>query len=873
MGSINNPDSSRPSAMEPPRPGPATRELRRPTRVPLQGSNPGHAGTLDGPQAARKASGRTALSGMAGMSRDVEQESIDGTVKRPRRIVSAGAAAAAGAQAGGSLRPPSANAALPRPDSTSSGPASASANPSTPLRRSHLSTSQSSTAISRNATTLESPATRVRTRNLASRALTSSLALSTSSNAKPEKEPEKEPGTARPTRRILGESSNKDMRTNLLRNRTTVSPEENRAERLARRSSTTASPSSRNSPRRSSSASSSDSTPNATTRRAAPSAGRLSSSSVSANSPLRTSTRASHSSQVPPPPTGMRPPMTSRLAPSQRRLGSAATSASASSGPGGSAIPVSTISSSRTLGASLSRSRAGIAGGERTEQRAPSNGLGRASLGGSSIRRAAGPGSSAGGASAKLGLGPPPGTAAAGHAARRASTRSTPLRESSSRLEGKGKERERDGITDLGDSLRSASRNSSRRGSWETVGSNSAATPMSAATAEVASGTPTAAPSTRTAHIDSPDTFATPRKLDEPSLFDLTPSVNPARPTFDYVSPPPLGELLGSSATSTTSSLTVPSSQASRAPTSLPQPRQLSLLLKSSQPRHRTRGRESTSLEELLRSGLSSHRPGGGGATDDDLLLVDEGTSRIMMEEIEAFGRTSTNSTGSVGEARAGGFSPWRGRVVSLSTSLRRGKTGGDVSFEADRSVDVSRGTVEGGGGGEGAVEHDDDEMEDREVLVLQPTSDEAIQLRREKEQLESELERVRAEARDAQARAIDDLKIELEAVRNEALERQRAWDEDRRRHQATANQGALLASSRGPGPAASVDASCHLDLVRRIHAHATTRASYEVLESRATRDRDELGSALDALKVIGQSLEMWKANLVVSVGEDVDRQ
>ncbi|BGP49563.1 hypothetical protein JCM10450v2_005457 [Rhodotorula kratochvilovae] len=353
--------------------------------------------------------------------------------------------------------------------------------------------------------------------------------------------------------------------------------------------------------------------------------------------------------------------------------------------------------------------------------------------------------------------------------------------------------------------------------------------------------------------------FATPRKpasaVDAPSPEYATPAADLSTLShFSHASflsplPPP------ASSSSTTSDLGASLS-------ATPKPKQLTLL----RPRARARPRESASLEELLRSGLlpgsspAASSAGGGEGADEWELLLDEGSSRLMREEILA-GDAAAPAPAGQGQGQG---TPWRGRVVSVGMSARRRSVVASPGSPADRAL-LSPPRHEGAPA--------QTQGEDRVLLLRQSTS-EASALRRQLAALQGEVALLRSaraageEERDARAAALE---RELDAARAREDEAREEWEAERREMEeemaelASVVAAPAAAPVQGVGPArvAALEArqrALELDLgaERAVAARTAAAQAYRTVEGGARRERAEIKGELAALRALQQGLGLW---------------
>ncbi|GAA5999575.1 uncharacterized protein JCM10292_004240 [Rhodotorula paludigena] len=381
-------------------------------------------------------------------------------------------------------------------------------------------------------------------------------------------------------------------------------------------------------------------------------------------------------------------------------------------------------------------------------------------------------------------------------------------------------------------------------------------------------------------------TFRTPRKADEPSFEDASPDASLSHfshASFLSPAPPPPS----SAAASAEPPHTLSASTSSHPP----QPKQLSALLHSQRtPRARARARESLSLEELLRLGLArggtpgrvSNGGGGSSGAGDELeLLLDEGTSRLMLEEIGG----GKGSDGPVEDARAGPLTPWRGRVVSVSSARRN-------SLAASLSASMV-GSPSGGNAGTGdsflSPPRGIPAGDENKVLLLRQSTAEASDLRRQLSALQSEVDRLRTDRdrlshahvaeceRDSEAaRRMQALEDELERAhaREEAMRGD--WDAERREMECEMAELASVAASAPPPPLPLLlgqeereRAAClerqHAVVLAREGARtacASEAVALEAFGAGARRDRAEVAGALETVRALAQGLQLWSVQV-----------
>ncbi|BGP00997.1 Proteophosphoglycan ppg4 [Rhodotorula toruloides ATCC 204091] len=442
-----------------------------------------------------------------------------------------------------------------------------------------------------------------------------------------------------------------------------------------------------------------------------------------------------------------------------------------------------------------------------------------------------------------------------------------------------------------------AASQTSRKSSWETVGSS--ARPSLSGRDEMSQRTGGADQTWETdragragatgANAFDDASYATPRKpsaAPAPGMI-LSPPSPDSSPTADLSTDDP--NLSHFSHASFLSPL--PSAPTDQSPTlSLPKPPPLPLARTLA--RTRSKPRESASLEDILRLGLLNSQmrrgsmlgPAGGGGDELELLL-DEGSSRLMSEELASSigaGDGDFGSEAPEGEKRAkkdSPLTPWRGRVVSLSGSMsaRKASSPGAASGSG-LLASPSAGSDAGQGGGK--------------VLLLRQSTTEASDLRRQVASLLAEVEQlkrgqagrevVREEAEGERER-VKELRQELEAAREREDELRRDWEEERRAMEEDLAELAAaavvspttsaLAATPSPNDSAlspSLSAmnrslALSLQLSDTLCAHRQTSTLYDAVQARAKMEREEVKGSLEALRVIAAGLRAWEGGLQVA--------
>lgn len=308
---------------------------------------------------------------------------------------------------------------------------------------------------------------------------------------------------------------------------------------------------------------------------------------------------------------------------------------------------------------------------------------------------------------------------------------------------------------------------------------------------------------------------------------------------------------------------------------------------------NRSKPRESTSLDEILRLGmlnqsqLAGTTAGGPGGGLELELLLDEGSSRMMTEEL----RDSLGPPASAGDAASPApapTTPWRGRIVSVGASAKRrslatsGQALGSLSEEgATLSSPPPPGNGQAG-----------------QVLLLRQSTTEASDLRRQVAALSAELELVKRERdetastveRGQQAVAderVEALQRELEAAQARENDLRSDWEAERRAMEedmaelaaatAAATSSSTLTAMPQPREEEAATATNHSQQARateRAHwtllltasesAGASLRAgsTFEHVEQLAKREREDTRLALASLQSLARGLEGWRAML-----------
>ncbi|BGP33372.1 hypothetical protein JCM10296v2_005172 [Rhodotorula toruloides] len=289
----------------------------------------------------------------------------------------------------------------------------------------------------------------------------------------------------------------------------------------------------------------------------------------------------------------------------------------------------------------------------------------------------------------------------------------------------------------------------------------------------------------------------------------------------------------------------------------------------------RSKPRESASLEDILRLGLLNSQmrrgsvlgPAGGGGDELELLL-DEGSSRLMSEELASSIGAGDGDVGSEAgkadkrEKKDSPLTPWRGRVVSL---------GGSTSVRKVTSPSSDAG--QGGG----------------KVLLLRQSTTEASDLRRQVASLLAEVEQLKRaqHGRDvvheedvSERERVKELERALEAAREREDEVRRDWEEERRAMEEDLAELAAAAAVNPTTPALAATPSpdhsarfaslfatnrslaLSLQLSDTLCAHRHTSTLYDAVQARAKMERDEVKGSLEAMRVIAAGLRAWEGVL-----------
>ncbi|BGP09380.1 hypothetical protein JCM10049v2_005248 [Rhodotorula toruloides] len=373
----------------------------------------------------------------------------------------------------------------------------------------------------------------------------------------------------------------------------------------------------------------------------------------------------------------------------------------------------------------------------------------------------------------------------------------------------------------------------------------------------------------KTSTVPAPGMILSPPSPDSSSTADLS-ADDPNLSHASFLSPLP------SATTDFTRSLSLPK------PPPLPLARTLA--------RTRSKPRESASLEDILRLGLLNSQmrrgsvlgPAGGGGDELELLL-DEGSSRLMSEELaSSIGAGDGELAVEAGERenrekKDSPLTPWRARVVSLggSTSVRKASSPGVMS-SSGLLASPSSGSDAGQGGGK--------------VLLLRQSTTEASDLRRQVASLVAEVEQLKrtqagrddADEKEAGERQrVKELEQELEAARDREDELRRDWEEERRAMEEDLAELAAAGAVNSTTPTAAANATddsaqvaslsatnrslaLSLQLSDTLCAHRQTSTLYDAVQARAKMERDEVKGSLEALRVIAAGLRAWEGALQV---------
>ncbi|BGP25812.1 hypothetical protein JCM10295v2_004751 [Rhodotorula toruloides] len=252
-------------------------------------------------------------------------------------------------------------------------------------------------------------------------------------------------------------------------------------------------------------------------------------------------------------------------------------------------------------------------------------------------------------------------------------------------------------------------------------------------------------------------------------------------------------------------------------------------------------------------------------AAGDELeLLLDEGSSRLMSEELASSIGAGDGDVGGGGETGGGEkremkdspMTPRRGRVVSLSgsTSVRKGSSSG-AAGGAVLLASPSAGSDATQGG---------------KVLLLRQSTTEASDLRRQVASLlvevdllkraQSGREVVREDGDDGRER-VKELEQELVAAREREEELRRVWEEERRAME-DSMFSAVNSAQVAFLSATNRSLSLSLQFSDTLCAVRQTSTLYDAVQSRAKMERDEVKGSLDALKAIAGGLRAWEGAL-----------
>lgn len=290
-------------------------------------------------------------------------------------------------------------------------------------------------------------------------------------------------------------------------------------------------------------------------------------------------------------------------------------------------------------------------------------------------------------------------------------------------------------------------------------------------------------------------------------------------------------------------------------------------------------------------------------------LLLDEGSSRIMTEELRnSLGPPTMGDARGVaavpekeGSSSPAPTTPWRGRIVSLGASAKRrslATSGGQTlrSLSEDAATLTSPPPSSSGDGGGG--------VQAGQILLLRQSTAEASDLRRQVAALSAELERLKRERDDAEAaraaavsstvatrgQQVDDERIEalrqeLEAAQVRESELRSDWEADRRAMEedmaelaaVAAATAAAVTSSSGPIPkldpvieaatqSVAMEQAVHprLLLTASESAGASLQAgsTFAELELLARREREESRFAIATLQAVARGLDGWRSLL-----------
>ncbi|GAA5879661.1 hypothetical protein JCM3774_002399 [Rhodotorula dairenensis] len=316
----------------------------------------------------------------------------------------------------------------------------------------------------------------------------------------------------------------------------------------------------------------------------------------------------------------------------------------------------------------------------------------------------------------------------------------------------------------------------------------------------------------------------------------------------------------------------------------------------------RSRPRESTTLDELLRLGMLN-QPRGALIPEPGMeveLLLDEGSSRVMTEELRnSLGPpTSGNARGVAAAEREGASTaspappttPWRGRIVSV---------GGGAASAKRRSLATSGGQQTLDSVSEDAVATMTSPPPSGQVLLLRQSTAEASDLRRQLAALSAELERVKRERDEAAVASstsiardrpdddnarVEALRQELEAAQARESELRSDWEAERRSMEEDMAElaAAAAAATFSTGPASKPEpvvddvapavtgveefAYLRLRLTASESAGASLRAgsTFAQAELLAKREREETRLAIATLQAVARGLDGWRSVLLL---------
>lgn len=395
--------------------------------------------------------------------------------------------------------------------------------------------------------------------------------------------------------------------------------------------------------------------------------------------------------------------------------------------------------------------------------------------------------------------------------------------------------------------------------------------------------------STTSVEVFGDASYATPRKTSAapaPGMILSPPSPPSSASTNQSFSDPNLSHFSHASFLSP-----LPSAPATDLSPALPKPSPLPLARTLATTRTRSRPRESASLEDILRLGLLNsqiRRQGSvlgpaGGAGDELELLLDEGSSRLMSEEL-----ASSIGAGDVEEGagvevgvrdglgqKEGAMTPWRGRVVSLGGSATAARLASSPGAGLAASPSAAGEAGQAGG----------------KVLLLRQSTTEASDLRRQVASLLAEVEQlkrtltlrdvVHEDEEGEKKDRVEQLEQELEAAREREDDLRRDWEEERRAMEEDLAElaAAAAASDRHPPtsstPPSTNDsaqlaslAAANRSLALSLHLSDTlcavrqSNTLYDAVEARAKMERDEVKASLDGLRAIAMGLRAWEGAL-----------